>query len=86
MHPCISGVDLFAGCGLDRLVVGRDGVCVAALDPPAVPRAACFDTKAGADGAGQLAAWIDRLPTGATAMVGSCSRLAWANNIPEVRA
>jgi len=84
--PIMAGVDLFAGCGLDRLVVGRDGVCVAALDPPAVPRAACFDTKVGvgADGAGQLAAWIDRLPIGATAMVVSCSRLAWANNIPEV--
>jgi hypothetical protein len=85
----VNGVDLFGatGCGLDRLVVGRDGVCVAVLDPPALPRATCFDTKMGAsaEGAGQLASWIDRLPHGAIAMVVSCSRLAWAHSREQVR-
>lgn len=44
----VNGVDLFSdvtGCGLDKLVVGRDGVCAALIDPPYAPRAACFDTK-----------------------------------------
>ena len=64
----VNGLDLFAeaGCALDRLVVGRDGVCAAVVDFPSVPRAACFDTKNEADGAGQLASWIDSLPFGAT--------------------
>ena len=46
--PCalaVNGVSLMSGCGLDALVVGTDGVCAAALDPPNQPRAACFDTK-----------------------------------------
>ena len=72
-----NGIDLFAGCGLDRLVVGRDGVCVARLDPPNVPRAACFDTRTEGVGSDELASWIDDLPMGATAMVVSCSRFAF---------
>ena len=82
----VSGLDLFAGCGLDRLVVGRDGVCVAQLDAGvyASPRAACFDTQTPGEGAEQLAAWIDELKIGATAMVVSCSRLAWRFNRGEI--
>ena len=82
----VNGLNLFGdtGCALDRLVVGRDGVCVAALDPPNTPRATCFDTKNSAAGAGQLASWIDGLAEGATVMVVSCSRLAWAHNTGEL--
>ena len=29
-----------SGCDLDKLVVGRDGVCVAVINPPNKPRAA----------------------------------------------
>ena len=78
----VNGVNLFAGCGLDRLVVGRDGVCVAALDVAEVgsPRAACFDTQTVGAGTEELAAWVDRLAVGATAMVVSCSRLAWRHS------
>ena len=76
----VSGLDLFKGCGLDRLVVGRDGVCVARIDEPNVPRAACFDTKTEGVGAPQLESWIEKLPVGATAMLVSCSRLAWPFN------
>ena len=78
----VNGVDLFAGCGLDRLVVGRDGVCVAQLDGEEVgaPRAACFDTQAAGEGINELASWVENLPVGATAMVVSCSRLAWGHN------
>ena len=79
----VSGLDLFSdamGCGLDRLVVGRDGVCAAVLDPPHKPRAACFDTKTQGDGTEKLASWIDALPQGSTALIVSCSRLSWAHN------
>ena len=80
----VNGVDLFAGCGLDRLVVGRDGVCVAQLDLSGQlngqPRAACFDTQTAGVGNEQLASWIDNLQTGSTAMVVSCSRFAWRHN------
>ena len=76
----VNGVDLLEGCGMNKLVVGRDGVCAALIDPPNKPRAACFDTKAQGEGADQLAAWIDTLPIGASVMVTSCSRLAWAHN------
>ena len=76
----VNGVDLMAGCELNKLVVGRDGVCAALIDPPNKPRAACFDTKTQGAGAEQLAAWIDTLPVGASAMVVSCSRLSWAHN------
>jgi len=76
----VNGLDLFSGCELDKLVVGRDGVCAALIDPPNKPRAACFDTKTQGAGAEQLASWIDTLPQGATAMVVSCSRLSWAHN------
>ena len=79
----VNGLGLFAGCGLDRLVVGRDGVCAAqiSLDVnslPAAPRAACFDTRE-ATGAAELAQWIDGLEGGVTAMVVSCSRFAWGH-------
>ena len=110
----INGLDLFAGCGLDRLVVGRDGVCVgeclgilssaplsaacpldtmpsvrisllaARVDSPNVPRAACFDTRTEGLGAEQLASWIDALPSGAAALIVSCSRFAWGFNRPEL--
>ena len=78
----VNGVDLFAGCGLDRLVVGRDGVCVAQLDAEEVeaPRAACFDTQTAGAGTEQLASWVENLPVGATAMIVSCSRHAWGYN------
>ena len=76
----VNGLDLFGGCGLDKLVVGRDGVCAAVVDPPNQPRAQCFDTKTGGVGAEQLATWIERQPQGASVMVVSCSRLAWAHN------
>ena len=76
----LNGVDLLAGCELNKLVVGRDGVCAALIDPPNKPRAACFDTKTQGAGAEQLASWIDSLPVGASAMVVSCSRLSWAHN------
>ena len=81
-----NGLDLFAGCGLERLVVGRDGVCVAQLDAGehTSPRAACFDTQTPGEGIEQLAAWIDDLKIGATAMVVSCSRLAWRFNRGEI--
>ena len=78
----VNGLDLFSsatGCALDKLVVGRDGVCAALIDPYA-PRAACFDTKTQGEGAEQLASWIDALPQGASAMIVSCSRLSWAHN------
>ena len=75
-----NGLDLFTGCGLDRLVVGRDGVCAVLIQSGRVPRATCFDTKAQGAGAEQLASWIDTLPYGATAMVVSCSRLSWRYN------
>ena len=75
-----NGLDLMAGCGLENLVIGRDGVCAALIDPPNQPRAACFDTKTQGQGAEQLAAWIDTLPGGATVMIVSCSRLSWAHN------
>ena len=81
----VNGLSLFGGCGLDKLVVGRDGVCVARLDEPNVPRAACFDTRTAGVGADQLASWIDALPQGASAMVVSCSRAAWAYNRVELR-
>ena len=59
----VNGVDLFGatGCGLDRLVVGRDGVCVAVLDPPALPRAICFDTKMGASAEGAAGSVPDEI-------------------------
>ena len=83
----VNGLDLFAGCGLDRLVVGRDGVCVAHLDAtgeaPGLPRAACFDTQT-EGGNAELASWVNNLPVGATAMVASCSRLAWGHNRDKV--
>jgi len=78
-----NGLNLFADAGfaLDRIVTGRDGVCAAMLGGgaagSALPRAACFDTQAEGVGAEQLAAWIDTIPTGATAMVVSCSRAAF---------
>lgn len=75
-----NGLDLLEGCGLNKIVVGRDGVCAALIDPPNAPRAACFDTKAQGEGAEKLAAWIDTLPMGASVMVASCSRLSWAHN------
>ena len=75
----VNGLDLMDGCELNKLVVGRDGVCAAVIDPPNKPRAACFDTKHSEDGAGQLASWIQGLADGATALVVSCSRLAWAD-------
>jgi hypothetical protein len=76
----VSGLDLMHGCGLNRLVVGRDGVCAAVVNPPNKPRAACFDTKTQGQGAEQLASWIDTLPQGASVMIASCSRLSWAHN------
>ena len=82
-HPCsltVNGVDLMSGCGLNRLVVGRDGVCAAVLDSPNRPRAACFDTRVQGEGADQLASWIDNVPQGANVALVSCSRLAWAHN------
>ena len=76
----INGLSLISGCGLDKQVVGRDGVCAAVIDPPNSPRAACFNTKVSGDGAQKLASWIDALPTGASAMIASCSRLSWAHD------
>ena len=76
----LNGLSLISGCGLDKLVVGRDGVCAAVIDPPNSPRAACFNTKVSGDGAQKLASWIDALPTGASAMIASCSRLSWAHD------
>ena len=75
-----NGLDLLQGCGLNKLVVGRDGVCAALIDPPNKPRAACFDTKTQGEGAEKLASWIDGLPTGASVLLASCSRLSWAHN------
>ena len=82
----VNGADLFRGCGLDRLVVGKDGVCAAVIDAPDQPRAACFDTKTEGVGAEELASWIDGLPNGATAMIVSCSRLAFGHNRPQLAA
>jgi hypothetical protein len=76
----INGLDLMTGCELNKLVLGRDGVCAAMIDPPHRPRAACFDTKVQGQGAERLASWIDELPLGATVIVTSCSRLSWAHN------
>ena len=82
----VNGLSLMSanGCGLDRLVDGRDGVCVALIDPPNKPRAACFDTKTAGKGAEQLASWIDVAPQGATVAIASCSRLSWAHNRPQL--
>ena len=86
----VNGLDLFsdAGFGLNRLVVGRDGVCVAMLDSGTsgtmLPRAACFDTQTEGEGAEQLAAWIDTLPHGAMAMIVSCSRFAFTFNLQQL--
>jgi len=76
----VNGLNLMSSCGLDRLVVGRDGVCVAAINPPDRPRTACFDTKTQGQGAEKLASWIDALPLGTQVMIASCSRLSWAHN------
>ena len=87
----INGLDLFSDVGfaLNRLVVGRDGVCVAALGSgaagSALPRGACFDTRTRGAGAEQLAAWIDDLPTGQTALIVSCSRFAFEHNLVQLR-
>ena len=81
--PCalsVNGLDLMNGCGLNKIVVGRDGVCAVVVDPPNKPRAACFDTKTQGQGAEQLASWIDSLPVGASVMLASCSRLSWAHD------
>ena len=84
----VNGLDLFKGCGLDTVVVGRDGVCAAVLDSRAgrasAPRAACFDTRSEGVGAEQLASWIDALPHDATAAIVSCSRFAWAHSVPQL--
>ena len=76
----VNGVDLFEGCGLNQLVVGRDGVCAAVINSPDAPRAACFDTKTAGVGLEQLVSWIDELPEGAPVMLTSCSRLAFVHN------
>ena len=81
----VNGVNLFADCNLNNLVVGRDGVCVVQLDAAMTgfysqPRAACFDTQTQGVGMEELVSWIDNLQQGATAMVVSCSRLAWRYN------
>ena len=78
--PCalsVNGLDVMPGCGLDRLVEGRDGVCAVVVDPPHKPRAMCFDTRTPGVGAPQLASWIDTLAHGATVALASCSRFAW---------
>ena len=83
----VNGLDLFAGCGLDRLVTGRDGVCVAQLgagETNPQPRAACFDTQTEGEGVEQLAAWVDKLPDGAPVLLVSCSRLAWRYSLERV--
>ena len=89
----VNGVDLFAGCRLNQIVVGRDGVCVAQLNGASqslraaqsnAPRAACFDTRAGPSGAAELAEWIEALAPGAIAMVVSCSRFAWGHELARL--
>jgi hypothetical protein len=82
----LNGLDLFSGCGLDQIVVGRDGVCAARVDDPNQPRAACFDTKTQGAGMEALASWIDALPHGATAMVVSCSRTAFKYSTAQLSA
>ena len=77
--PCalsVNGLNLVSSCGLDRSSA-FDGVCVAVVDQPNAPRTACFDTRTEGAGAGQLASWIDALPTGTPVVLASCSRLAW---------
>lgn len=80
----LNGVDLFRSCGLDRLVVGRDGVCAAAVNEPNEPRAACFDTRTAGLGAEQLFSWIQEQVQGTTVMVVTCSRLAFPFNRDRV--
>ena len=82
----VNGVDMMAGCGLESLVVGRDGVCGVVVDLPSKPRAACFDTKTQGQGAEKLASWIEQQPTGASVMIASCSRLAWSHNRDDLAA
>ena len=86
----VNGLNMFAdapvGCALDRIVTGRDGVCVVSLVAPSVPRAACFDTVGSSAGAERLASWIDQLPNGAPAMLVSCSRLAWGHHRNQLAA
>lgn len=81
----LNGVNLFSTCGLDRLTVGRDGVCVAAVDVPNEPRAACFDTRVAGEGVEQLFSWIEEQQQGVTVMVVTCSRLAFPFNRDRVR-
>ena len=76
----VNGVNLMGTCGLDRIVVGRDGVCAAVVDSTNPPRAACFDTKVAGAGIEDLASWIDGLQEGVSAMVVSCSRLSFPHN------
>ena len=79
----VNGVDLIKSSGLDRSHVATRGVCVALIDVPSKPRAACFDTTT-LDGTEQLVTWIGQLPPGAPVMLASCSRMSWAHNVAEV--
>ena len=80
----VNGVDLMEGCGLNKVVVGRDAMCAAVLDPPNAPRAACFDTKVVGEGIEQFTSWVDELREGVTVMVTSCSRLSFPSARPRL--